>query len=300
LSGLIDGEGSIQGKSSVSIPQNPGDVMDQVKQYLAALDIPFRYRERSDSVGIAEVGVRRYALELLGSLRPVRLLPKASWLWEDRQIYNRGAETHIRVMDVEAAGLREVVTIETSTGTFLANGLVSHNCARNGYQPDGEGLKFFGAYATRRMNGAILDHMRSLDWVPRSVRQAWKSLQENGADAGATEAELSAGTGLSVPQIRATRSALARRPVSLDDGDRDLPEDHDVDSQVRVAQILAAVKQAGNMLSRQQRVVVALRYYQGMSVAEIAMALGMPRRDVVAAHDQAVRSVRQAMAAAVA
>ena len=173
-------------------------------------------------------------------------------------------------------------------------------CARNGYQPDGEGLKFFGAYVTRRMNGAILDYMRSLDWVPRSVRQAWKSLQDSGADAGATEAELAEGTGLSVPQIRATRAALARRPVSLDDGERDVPEDHDVDSQLRVSQILAAVKRTGDILPRQQRVVVALRYYEGMSLAEIALALGMRRREVVAAHDQAVRAVHEAMASAVA
>jgi RNA polymerase sigma factor FliA len=171
-------------------------------------------------------------------------------------------------------------------------------CARNGFQSGGEGLKFFRAYAARRMNGAILDHMRSLDWVPRSVRQAYKSMQEAGEGLGAPEEALSAGTGLTVDQIRATRAALARRPVSLDDGDRDVPEHRDVNSQVQVSQILRAVAAAGTALPRPQRVVLALRYYEGMSLAEIALALGCPRSEVVAAHAAAAQAVRDAMLAA--
>jgi RNA polymerase sigma factor FliA len=171
-------------------------------------------------------------------------------------------------------------------------------CARNGYQPDGEGLKFFQAYASRRMTGAILDHMRSLDWVPRSQRQAYKRMQEAGDGLGVSEASLTAKTSLSADQIRAARAAVARRPVSLDDGDRDVPERRDVNSQMQVAQILQAVASAGDKLTRPERVVLALRYYEGMSVAEIALALGCSRADVTAAHNSAVVAVRDAMLSA--
>ncbi len=171
-------------------------------------------------------------------------------------------------------------------------------CARRGFQPDGEGLRFFQAYCSRRINGAILDHMRSLDWVPRSVRQAWKSMQEAGGDLNTPEAELAIATGMTAGQIRSTRAALARRPVSLDDGDRDVPEQHGTASQAQVAQILRAVAEAGAHLTRQQRVVVALRYYEGMSLAEVALALGLTRGEVTAVHNSAVQEVRAAMAAA--
>lgn len=172
-------------------------------------------------------------------------------------------------------------------------------CERNGFDPARAVDGYFAAYAIRRMNGAILDYLRALDWVPRSVRSRAKRIEYAHASGAVTAAELAAGAGLTVKEVHATHAALARRPVSLDEGERDVPEEQDVEGQARVAEILAAVRQAGSQLPRLQKVVLALRYYEEMPLPQIASALGLPRAQVTAAHDAGARAVREAMAAAV-
>ena len=173
-------------------------------------------------------------------------------------------------------------------------------CRRNEFQPDGPGLKYFGAYVSRRVNGAILDHLRSVDWVTRSVRQKAKRIDAAQAQGAKTTAELADRSGLSLEDVHDTAASLARRPVSLDDGERDVAEEQDVESSAQVTAILRAVAQAGEMLSRLERVVLALRYYEEMAMPAIALALGKDRREVAAAHDSGVRAVREAMLTAVA
>jgi len=77
-------------------------------------------------------------------------------------------------------------------------------------------------------------------------------------------------------------------------------EEQDVEGSAQVTAILRAVAQAGEMLSRLERVVLALRYYEEMAMPAIALALGKDRREVAAAHDSGVRAVREAMLTAVA
>ena len=59
--------------------------------------------------------------------------------WEEGKSFEDGWEGgqvtgSARVMSVEPAGVREVVSIGTTTGTYIANGLVSHNCGRHFYR----------------------------------------------------------------------------------------------------------------------------------------------------------------------
>ena len=70
LSGIFDAEGNI-GHSYVSVAQNPGPVLDRIKQGLKAMDLHFRTNTRTgDRVEIVQVAVRRDYLELLGRLQP--------------------------------------------------------------------------------------------------------------------------------------------------------------------------------------------------------------------------------------
>jgi hypothetical protein len=73
-------------------------------------------------------------MELMGRLQPTRLLPFAHELWEDGHISRQDGGSSVRVVSVEPAGVCEVVSIGTSTGTYIANGLASHNCGRHFYQ----------------------------------------------------------------------------------------------------------------------------------------------------------------------
>lgn len=86
-------------------------------------------------------------------------------------------------------------------------------CAEHGYSPDA--TEYFAAYALRRLRGAMLDAMRSQDWVTRSVRSRAKAIRAAGQDLGATEEQISETTGLTTQQIRDTLAGVARRPVKI-------------------------------------------------------------------------------------
>lgn len=166
-------------------------------------------------------------------------------------------------------------------------------CRKHGYSP--AATHYFRAYALRRIRGAILDHLRDLDWVSRSVRSKYKLLQEVPDHKGFSEGVLAAETGLPVKVIRATIAAVARRPVSLDERTEDVPGHEGVETQAVAGGVLAAVGQSRSMLPLAAQAVVALRYYFGMSVPEIAVTLSLEEREVQDLHDSSVLVIHQVM-----
>jgi RNA polymerase sigma factor FliA len=175
-------------------------------------------------------------------------------------------------------------------------------CAGNGYNPLGDGLKYFGAYASKRMNGAILDHLRGVDWVTRSTRQRVKRIQAvRDSTPGLEREELLEQAQVTEEQARKAEAAVAARPVSLDDGERDIEDGRDLEGHTAtVTCVLEAVAKARWQLPGATQVVLALRYYEERSFEEIAAVLGFEPDQVRYLHDSGVRDVHQAMAASVA
>ena len=133
MSGVIDGEGCLHRAGShtaphVDIAQNAGAVFDGMTAYLDTAKLPYKIEASKDCLKI-EVFNRWASAELLGRTRPRRLMPRSAEVWEGGQVTGSA-----RVMSVEPAGVREVVSIGTTTGTYIANGLVSHNCGRHFYR----------------------------------------------------------------------------------------------------------------------------------------------------------------------
>jgi hypothetical protein len=133
MSGIIDGEGCLHRTGSHSAPhvdiaQNAGTVFDGVTGWLDKAKLPYKIEDSKECLKI-EVFNRWASAELLGRVRPRRLMPRSQEVWEGGQVTGSA-----RVVSVEPAGVREVVSIGTSTGTYIANGLVSHNCGRHFYR----------------------------------------------------------------------------------------------------------------------------------------------------------------------
>lgn len=167
-------------------------------------------------------------------------------------------------------------------------------CLRNGYSPTA--TNYFRAYALRRIRGAILDHLRGQDWVPRTVRTRFKVIQQaSESQGGGCEADLAAGTGMEATVIRATLAAVARRPLSLDERTEDLPGQAEVEAQAVAGSVLRAIGAARSGLSLEAQAVLALRFYRGMSVAQIAEALRLPEHQVQELNDSSVLVIHQAM-----
>jgi hypothetical protein len=128
LAGLYDGEGCVSGwrlrnGKSVFFTQNPGEVLDTVLTQLK--DRGFNPK-RTDAGRKAEqwtlTGIE--AMAFLGSVRPSRLIRQSRGVWDG--VAPRGGWKTIT--QIERLPEQELVDITTSTRTFIANGLVSHNC----------------------------------------------------------------------------------------------------------------------------------------------------------------------------
>lgn len=134
--GMIDGEGSMDQSPSrsgirLAVSQRAGAVLDKMEShcrkrgwghYIVSDDGPRKTkygRQAVHAVNISNIGSM---FEVMGRCRPVRFVSRR-W-WEGKSMPDSGERV---VVSIEPLGVRDVVDIQTSTGTFLAEGLVSHN-----------------------------------------------------------------------------------------------------------------------------------------------------------------------------
>lgn len=160
------------------------------------------------------------------------------------------------------------------------------------YDPD-KGVQF-KTYAMMRIRGAIVDGLRSADWVPRTVRSQAREVDkasrafelENGR--APTMAEVAAATGYSAAQLsKLSQEVMGANFLPLDaqvsigtKGDRiseaeaiqdiraETPEDAAALMEVRM-EIAERIPQ----MNEQLRIVMTLHYYDGLSFGEVAAAL---------------------------
>jgi Family of unknown function (DUF6424) len=105
--------------------QRSNAMLDEVEQFLKEREFDYSLRYASDNCYRIVLRTRAEIMRLLGSVRPQRLL--AAFRPEALGTMQRiGTATLIRK---EFAGNQPVVALTTSTGTFVAEGLASHNCA---------------------------------------------------------------------------------------------------------------------------------------------------------------------------
>lgn len=141
FSGILDGEGSIRAKKSggaeVSVNQVAGIVWDRIKEY--AKNSGFSYRIDWDNrkpgitskfgknpVGKITFSRMNELFELVGKTRPTRFIDKQWWIGKNMP-GKRSGKAWTKVLAIENLGEREMIDLQTSTKTFIANGFVSHN-----------------------------------------------------------------------------------------------------------------------------------------------------------------------------
>ncbi|HLI96896.1 MAG TPA: FliA/WhiG family RNA polymerase sigma factor [Candidatus Baltobacteraceae bacterium] len=176
---------------------------------------------------------------------------------------------------------------------------------------DARGVKF-ETYAITRINGAILDALRSLDWVPRAVRQRARELerayQELEAQFGRVpnEDELAAKLGISrkeldtlMQRVRGT-ALLSLEEFLPNEKGYEIPlvdtlkdGDNDVTTAVEQREIRSALVRAVEELPPQERTVISLYYFDGLTLKEIKSALNVSESRVSQIHAQAVIHLRQ-------
>ncbi|WP_341869271.1 RNA polymerase sigma factor WhiG [Kitasatospora cineracea] len=175
----------------------------------------------------------------------------------------------------------------------------------------------FETYAISRIRGAIIDELRALDWIPRSVRQKAKAVERAYATLEARlrrtphDPEVAAEMGIPLDDLHTIFSQLSlANVVALDEllhsagegGDRltlmeTLP-DSGADNPVEIAEdreLRRLLASAVNTLPEREKTVVTLYYYEGLTLAEIGQVLGVTESRVSQIHTKSVLQLRAKM-----
>lgn len=172
----------------------------------------------------------------------------------------------------------------------------------------------FETYAISRIRGAIIDELRAIDWVPRSVRfrarevEKAYSLLENRLRRPPTDQEIAAEMDISVTDLLhiytqlSTVSLVALDELMSVEGEKG-PRLSLIDSledtrtagpmeSFEVEEMKQILEQSINRLSEREKVVVTLYYFEGLTLAQIGQVLGVTESRVCQIHTKAVLGLR--------
>jgi RNA polymerase sigma factor FliA len=158
----------------------------------------------------------------------------------------------------------------------------------------------FETYAITRINGAIIDALRSLDWVPRTIRQRTREL-DRAYDALELELgrapsrnELAGRLHLSPQELdRLLERVRTRSIVPLEAASAVTDEASDVAGELEREELRAELGRAVDALLPQERFVIRGYYFNGQTLKEIKNDLGVSESRVSQIHASAVRHLRQ-------
>ncbi len=183
--------------------------------------------------------------------------------------------------------------------------------ALDAFDPE-RGVKF-ETYCTPRIRGSILDELRSMDWVPRLVRarahQLERALRTLEAHLGRmpTETEIATEMDLNMNDFhRLQKDAVATGIVSLSnkfndsDGEKDIREIDIIEDQKSQNPLLEVQKRdlkglLTKGLTRAERLIIILYYYEEMTMKEIGATLDLSESRVSQMHSSIIARLKAQM-----
>lgn len=238
-------------------------------------------------------------------------------LWRDligkgRQDARRKlVEAHARVVKYVAGRMAIGLPHYVEFGDLEAAGLLGLIQAIDNFDP-GRGIKF-ETYAIPRIRGAILDELRSQDWIPRSLRRKAKQLENVYAELEArlgrpaSDSEVARELGINLRELdEMVDEVSVATIVSLDadiSGDDDEqptclgeyladPKSEDVEQVVTRREMQMLVARSLEDLPRKEQLVLVLYYYEDLTLKEIGEILDVTESRVCQIHTKAVMRLR--------
>ena len=175
----------------------------------------------------------------------------------------------------------------------------------------------FETYAVTRIKGAIIDELRSLDWVPRSVRARAREIEransklEHRLQRAPTDEEVSAELGVTVEEFQTSLLEISNstivaldEPWAVSDSSGDevslLDTIHDPNAPdptqvVDASELKDRIADAIARLPEREKLVIALYYYENLTLREIGEVLSVTESRVSQLHTKAVLRLRSRM-----
>jgi len=179
----------------------------------------------------------------------------------------------------------------------------------------------FKTYAEFRVRGAILDELRAMDWVPRSIRQKASNVDkvvqtlQAKLSRSPEDEEVAKEMGISLDQFHDTLNETKSIPVfSLEDlgiakesGEQQSlldclagKADADPQTQIRLIELKEIIAKAIDALPEKERLMVSLYYYEELTMKEIGAVLEITESRVSQIHSKAVYRLRTKLKAIIA
>lgn len=169
----------------------------------------------------------------------------------------------------------------------------------------------FETYASLRIRGAILDQIRKMDWIPRTVRQRQRQIDtamkeiELRTGRPASDEEIAAGVGVSLDELEQWQSQMkVTNMVSLNEymesgaeisnesanASRHFQAPESVIEQNEMKQMLI---QALELLTEKEKKVIVLYYYEELTLKEISNLLEVSESRVSQLHTKALQKMKE-------
>jgi RNA polymerase sigma factor for flagellar operon FliA len=246
---------------------------------------------------------------------------RALWLeyrrTQDQSLRERLILTYAPLVKYVAGRIGSGLPAHVDEGDLVSYGLLGLIGAIERYDPDRD-IKF-ETYAIARIKGAIIDELRALDWVPRSVRSRAREIEraitELEAKLGTApdDEQIAARIGITVSELEESLSDIARSSIAaldelwsvsgegdqislldtLEDPSGERPADALDETETR--EILA---DAIARLPEREKLVVTLYYYEELTLREIGEVLSVTESRVSQLHTKAMLRLKSRLASA--
>ncbi|MCI8490639.1 MAG: FliA/WhiG family RNA polymerase sigma factor [Lachnospiraceae bacterium] len=170
----------------------------------------------------------------------------------------------------------------------------------------------FETYASLRIRGSILDQIRKMDWIPRTVRQKQKRLDEAikqvemRTGKNATDEEIALEIGITDDELSVWQSQLKiTNIVSLNEyveqGSEPVMDarnnSHFIQPEEKIQEneLKKVLKDTLEFLTEKERKVIELYYYEELTLKEISKVLGVSESRISQLHTKALSKMRKKM-----
>jgi len=229
----------------------------------------------------------------------------------DPEIRQRLLEEYLPLVKNVAGRMAMGFPKSVELNDLVNTGVIGLIEALSNFDPS-RGVKF-ETYAVPRIRGAILDELRSLDWVPRSTRAKSRALDrttsklENQLGRRPSERELARSLNITTDELFSAKDDVAcTTMLSLDEmiykeeDNRQVPRVETLENlstetalgDMEKEELKAYLIEAISNLSEQERLVVALYYYEELTLKEIGEVMQISESRVSQIHTKAVLKLR--------
>jgi RNA polymerase sigma factor for flagellar operon FliA len=226
----------------------------------------------------------------------------------DKAVRDRLILTYAPLVKYVAGRLGSGLPAHVDEGDLVSYGLLGLIGAIERYDPDRD-VKF-ETYAISRIKGAIIDELRAMDWVPRSVRARARHIERAIGELEAklhrapTDGEIAGKLGIETEELEESLTEISRSSIAaLDElwtisssgGDQvaliDTIEDTqgpEPQSALAQTELKEALGEAIARLPEREKLVVTLYYYEELTLREIGEVLGVTESRVSQLHTKAI------------